>query len=87
MFFKQLKVRQFQYTPRFYKPEPEEEDENGPRIKFRRLIERRTTPKRPFWLVLILILVIVFVLRYFLGVTTKNQQDFKFEDVKIETIE
>lgn len=87
MFFKQSKIRQFRYTPRYYKPAPEEEDDDSPRIKFRRLIERKPVTKRPLWLLLILIFVIIFLLRYFLGTTKTDKQDFKFEDLKIETIE
>ncbi len=86
MFFKQPKIRQFQYVPRFYKPAPEGEAD-GPRIKFRRLIKRRQMPKRSFWLMLVVIFVLIFLLRYFFGVTKTDKQDFKFEDLKIETIE
>ncbi len=87
MFFKQPKIRQFQYVPRFYKPMEEGEDEDGPRIKFRRLIKREPRPKRSVWLLLILIFVLIFLLRYFLNVTKTDKQGFKFEDLKIETIE
>ncbi len=86
MFFKQVHIRQFNYTPRYYKPEPSEEEQAGPRIKFRRIIQRREAPKRSIWVVLVLIVVIIFLLRYFIGSMTEPKQNLKFEDIKVETI-
>ena len=87
MFLKQPKIRQFQYTPRYYKLKPKGEDDEGPRIKFRRLFERKPMAKRSFWILLVMIFVLIYLLRYFLAVTKADKQDFKFEDLKIETIE
>ncbi|MDZ7330559.1 MAG: hypothetical protein ONB13_09625 [candidate division KSB1 bacterium] len=87
MFFKQVRIRQFNYIPRYYKPEPDEEDQAGPRIKFRRLIPRRAAPQRSVWVVLILIAVIIFLLRFFIGAATEPKpKNFKFEEIKVETI-
>ncbi len=86
MFFKQVRIRQFNYIPRYYKPEPSEEEQAGPRIKFRRIIERRATPQRSIWVVLILIVVIIFLLRFFIGSTLEPKKNFRIEEIKVETI-
>lgn len=86
MFLKQPKIRQFGYSPRYYKPESEEE-EGEPRIKFRRLTKRRTVPKRSFWGMLIMILVLIFLIYHLFSAIKSDKQEFKFEDLKIETIE
>jgi hypothetical protein len=85
MFFKLPKVKRFEYKPRYYKPESEEEEE-GPRIKFRHLTRRRPTPKRSIWLLIVLIIVIIFLIRFFISFTKKNDQQFKIEDIKIEML-
>jgi len=88
MFLKQPKTRQFVYSPRFYQPvSNDDEEENERRIKFRRLTERKPVPKRSFWGMLIVILVLIFLIRYLFSVVKSEQQEFRFEDLKIETIE
>ena len=87
MFLKQPKIRQFEYLPRFYHLESEEEEIEKRRIKFRRLTGRKSVPKRSFWGMLIMILVLIFLIRYLFSVTKSDQQEFRFEDLKIETIE
>lgn len=86
MFFKLPKVKRFEYTPRYYKPESEQ-DEDKPRIQFRRLTRRRPTPKRSFWLLMVLIIVIVFLIRFFSSLVKQDDQKLKIEDIKIESIE
>lgn len=86
MFMKQPQIRQFKYTPRFYKPESEEE-EDQPRIKFRRLITRRPVPRRSFWGMLIVIILLILLFHYLKAYIKPDKQEFQFEDLKIETIE
>lgn len=87
MFLKQPKTRQFEYSPRFYRPTSSDEDQSERRIKFRRLTERKPVPKRSFWGMLIMILVLIFLIRYLFSVVKSDQQQFRFEELKIETIE
>ena len=87
MFLKQPKIRQFGYSPRFYRPVSSDENENERRIKFRRLTERKPVPKRSFWGMLIMILLLILLIRYLFSVVRSEQQEFRFEDLKIETIE
>jgi hypothetical protein len=86
MFFKLPKIKRFEYAPRYYKPESEE-DEDKPRIKFRRLTRRRPTSKRSFWLLIVLIIIIIFLIRFFSSLIKQDDQEFKIEDLKIESIE
>lgn len=86
MFLKQPKIRRFEYSPRFYKPESGEE-EGEHRIRFRRLTERKSGPKRSFWVMLIMIIALFFMIKYFSSIMKQDKQEFKFEDLKIETIE
>ena len=87
MFLKQPKIRQFGYSPRFYQPESADEESENRRIKFRRLTERKPVPKRSFWGMLIMILVLILLIRYLFSVVKSEQQEFRFEELKIETIE
>jgi len=87
MFLKQPKIRRFEYSPRFYKPETEEEEDDNRRIKFKRLTARKPVPKRSFWGMLILIVLIIFLIRYLSAIKSDKKEEFKFEDLKIETIE
>ncbi len=87
MFLKQQKIRRFEYSPRFYKPESEEEDDGKRRIKFRRLTARKPVPKRSFWGMLIIIALLIFLIHYFSKLTKSDNKEFKFEELKIETIE
>jgi uncharacterized membrane protein len=87
MFLKQPKIRRFEYSPRFYQPQQGDEEKDNRRIKFRRLTERKPVPKRSFWGMLIIILVLILLIRYLFSVVKSDQQEFRFEDLKIETIE
>lgn len=87
MFLKQPKIRRFEYTPRFFNPDADDEENNSQRIKFRRLTERKPVPKRSFWGMLIMIVLLILLIRYFSSAVKSEKQEFKFEDLKIETIE
>ena len=62
MFLKSLKAREFDYKPRFFNPEIEDE-KNEKRIKFRKLRHGRPVPKRSFIGAMIIIVVLLFLLR------------------------
>jgi len=86
MFLKQPKVRRFEYSPRFYNPESGEEDDQN-KLRFKRLTERKSAPKRSFWGMIIMIIVLIFLIHYFSSYVKTEKEDFKFEDLKIEAIE
>lgn len=86
MFLKQQKIRRFEYSPRFYKPESEGEDDDKRRIKFRRLTTRKPVSKRSFWGMLIIIALLIFLIHYFSTFKKSDKKEFKFEELRIETI-
>ena len=86
MFLKQPKIRRFDYSPRFYQPESKDEDDNH-KIRFKRLTDRKPAPKRSFWGMLILIVIIALLIRYLASFVKADKEPFKFEGIKIETIE
>ena len=67
MLIKLPKTRQFTYRPRFYEP-PVEEDEGGPRVKFRRYRRSNSTTKRPLLLMILLVVVLIFLLFHWFAV-------------------
>jgi len=85
MFLKQPKIRRFSYSPRFYQPESEQDNDKH-RIRFKRLTARKPAPKRSFWGMLILILILILLIRYLSSFVKADKEKFKFEDQKIETI-
>ncbi len=86
MFFKSPQPRQFEYRPRFFRPEPEED--TSPRIKFRRLLNRRQPPKRRSMLgMVILIIMLIFLLYYVLDWGKPQSKQQPMEDLKIKVIE
>ena len=86
MFLKQPKIRRFEYSPRFYNPESEDENDKN-RIRFKRLTDRKPSPRRSFWGMLIIIIVLIFLIRYLSSFVKAEKEEFKFEDLKIEAIE
>ncbi len=60
-FFKLQEPRQFEYIPRFYRPE---EDEEKPRIQFRRIRHSKRLPKTSPLRLLLMILILLFAMVY-----------------------
>ena len=83
---KNPKIRRFEYQPRFYKPE-DQEDEDGPRIKFRRITERKTLQKRSPIGLIILILILIFLFRYLYNINKAEKENAPIKEIKIEVIE
>jgi len=86
MFLKQPKIRRFEYSPRFYQPETGEEAESERKIKFRRLTSRTPVAKRSFWGLLIMIVLLVLLIYYLSSYEKSEREEFKFENLKIESI-
>jgi hypothetical protein len=63
MFMKRPQYRRFDYTPRFYKPELDEEERRKRRLGFRnsRNYIRRKATNPLVWLVLIILLILILV--------------------------
>lgn len=85
MFLKQPKNRQFSFSPRFYKPD--EDEEENKRIQFRRLTARAPIKRRPFWWLFIMIVIIIFLIVYVNKTFRSDKEKFLFEDMKIEIVE
>jgi hypothetical protein len=83
---KNPRARRFEYQPRFYHPE-EEQDENEPRIRFKRLTRRKTVPKRSPIVLVVLILILFFLIRYLHNLTEAEKQNRPVQDIKIEIID
>lgn len=78
--------RHFEYKPIYYHPE-EVEDENEPRIKFRRIVKRREVPKRSPVMLIILILVLIFLLKYLGGLTTAEKKAKPSQAIQVKIID
>jgi hypothetical protein len=87
MFLRQPKIRGFDYKPRFYRPEADVGEDGKRRIKFRRLTERKYVQKRPLWAMILVLLILLFLARFFFASLKSDQEQFKFEDLKIEIVE
>ncbi|AFH49283.1 Hypothetical protein IALB_1575 [Ignavibacterium album JCM 16511] len=63
MFMKRPQYRRFDYTPRFYKPELDEEERRKRKLGFRnaRSTTRRKTQSPLMWLILIIILIFILI--------------------------
>lgn len=66
MFFKRSKNKRFEYMPRFYVPEHDEEERRKRRLGFRqfRKYNKKGTNKIIFWALAIL-LIIWFIVKYY----------------------
>jgi len=85
MFLKQPQIKQFDYSPRFYKADEDEEEKK--RIKFRRLTARAPVKRRPTWWLFVMIVIIAFLVYYVSKTFKADDQKFLFEDVRIEVVE
>ncbi|MFN3694747.1 MAG: hypothetical protein ACK4UV_07035 [Ignavibacterium sp.] len=58
---KRPQYRRFDYTPRFYKPEFDEEERRKRKLGFRnaRLVSKRKTKSPLIWLILIILLILI----------------------------
>lgn len=87
MLFKLPKSRVFSYQPKYYEP-PNEEDENEPRIKFRRIKSSRPLTRRSVTGLIIFAIILIFLLGYWLNIdSSKNNEEFKFEEIEIKQIQ
>ena len=86
---KQRKIRKFTYRPLYYKPDDIEDDEDTPRIKFRRIRNTtRPTKRRSRLIMLLLIIILLFMINYFNNLQKSDQQavdrDFQVEEVIVK---
>ncbi len=78
-------MRDFEYRPRFYTPISEDEEEEN-RIKFRRLRRRKPVPKRSFMGMVIIIVVLMFLIRYLYKISSE-EHNAPIEQLQIEIVE
>jgi hypothetical protein len=84
--FKLNEPREFKYTPRYYKPEEEADEEAGKRrIHFRRILRRsRPQTKTPaFWILLVIVLLYVY---WHLNRHASASKPLEVEQIKLEEI-
>jgi hypothetical protein len=85
MFIKPPKPRKFTYRPKYYRPE-EIEDEEAPRIKFRRHKLTKYTKKRSILVMVVIVIILISLLKYWLTIESVDRKEFKFDNLKIEEI-
>lgn len=87
MLFKSPTHRKFNYIPRFYNPENEEESPH-PRIKFQRLTRTKPPQKRSVLLYLLIAIILIFIMLQMNKIVRydyQSQKDtFKVEEFIIE---
>ena len=87
LFMKRPKIRQFTYRPQFYNPEQElEEEENGPRIKFRRIRGEAKPAKRRSGLIMLLLIIILIYMIHYLNNLQKKDQQADYQNFQVEEI-
>ena len=84
MFLKNPKIRDFEFRPRFYKPATDEDEK---RIKFRKLKHKTPVKRRSFLGMIIIIVVLMFLIRYFYKLLSEDEKNVPIEQLKIEIIE
>ena len=82
-FFARRHPRQFSFTTYYYQP-AEEVDEQGPRIKFRRIRKNARTSKASTKNLTVLVLFFSFCLYYLWNLVEPNTQTFELENIRIE---
>jgi len=79
LFSKHPQIRRFTYSPKYYKPQ-EDKEEDGPRIKFRRYRQSQPRKRRSMLVMAVLVLILLYFLCYwFQGEKKEPAQEFKFE--------
>ncbi len=81
--FVKRQPRKFAYTP-FYYSEPDDEDESGPRIRFKSIRNGAPVSKKSVRRLVFLAIFFVFLLYFLWGAVQKEMQIFEIESIKIE---
>jgi ATP/ADP translocase len=63
MFFKKINHREFDYIPRFYKPELDNKERRKKKLNFRESSKLRTKSKLPIYLLVLLGIIIYFLIK------------------------
>jgi len=86
MFFKQPKIRKFEFAPRFYQPEKIDEDPKR-RLSFRKL-RTFTRPKgRSILGMLLIVVILAWLLHYFNTYSEREKHPQPMQELDIEIIE
>ena len=86
MIMKQPKTRGFEYFPFYFKESSLKEEDDGPRIKFRRLKSRPPSKGRPVIAFAILALVVFVLFLYFGELVKKDSKATKTGPFEVEEI-
>lgn len=81
--FVKRQPRKFAFTP-FYYSEPDDEDESGPRIRFKRIRNGAPVSKKSMHRLVFLAIFFVFLLFFLWEAVQREMQIFEIESIKIE---
>jgi len=83
-FFKQRQARRFSFTPYYFEIKENEDEEDGARIKFRRVRRSKPPVRKSIRGLAVLALLILFGLFYFTRMVDREPRHFEIEDIRIE---
>ena len=64
MFIKKPSHRKFEYSPKYYKPELDEEEKRKRRLGFRSKFREKTSPKKPILFIGMFLIILYIFLKY-----------------------
>lgn len=79
-------TREFRFTPYYYKVNEPDDEEDGRRIRFRRLTGRHPVQQKSIGGLVVLALLIVFFLGYYWYTGVSTLRSYQLDDIKIEEI-
>ena len=88
LFMKRPQIRKFTYRPQFYTPDEElDEEEEGPRIQFRRIrrTTTRSTKRRSGLILVLLVIILLFMIHYFNNLQ-KAEKESEIDTFQVEEI-
>jgi cytoskeletal protein RodZ len=64
MLFKKFSTKKFEYLPRYYKPELDQEERKKQKLGFKKNLEQKRKQKNPLWLILLFVIIVYFFLKF-----------------------
>jgi hypothetical protein len=83
MFRQKVQTRRFSFTPYYYQ-EPEE-DEDAPRIRFRRVRRFERPARKPVLGLVVIVVILLWMLFYFTDVK-ESSRAIQMEDIRVEEV-
>lgn len=85
-FFSRRPIRKFRFTPYYYIKQEDEEESNGPRIRFKKIRRGTVNTKKSILGMVILAVFLIFCLFYLWSSVEQEQRTFRIEDLKVEEV-